>query len=451
MNGAWGGPVAARDGSPPLSGVVLVLALAGVGLVMGVLVTKLSLLVLAAAALGGGALVLVLVRWPEVGPSLFWLAYSLQGTVFAGFSITGMYYPLYALMAVNAVLALLLKRMVIGWRLLPYALFLFVILLSLLPVSDVFDFATKQRLFIYFIGFLVFFQFPTRRVAHLLIWVQVVSTLAIGIWVVTASVASGFAYRAGVDVNQNSVSFVLAFGILAMLGQVMGRKLNVWAAVALWAAAGVGFYGMLLLSSRGMSIGLALAAIVMYGRIVFKARRRSLLILIAALAAGAVLMSLPGSNELFVRFNSADVASANQRLPLWKASINEIESSNLYQLLLGRGFASSMTLIRRVSVTLTSTHNAYIQMLYDFGFVGLFVFLWMHAALLARFWRSTSATALYASGVVVFILMADATMTAPDQFLYWIAIGHLLALCFVFDREDAERAEARPVLAIERS
>jgi len=447
VNDAWGGPAVFRGGRLPLSGLVLVLALVLGGLVMGMLSTRLPLLVLAAAALGGGVLVLVLVRWPEVGPALFWLAYSLQGTLFAGFSVTGMYYPLYALMAVNAVLALVLGRLVVGWRLLPYLMFLLIVLISLFPVSDVFDFATKQRLFIYFIGFLVFFQFPTRRIPHLLIWVQVVSTLAIGIWVVSQSVASGFAYRAGVDVNQNNVSFVLAFGVIAVLAQAMGRKAGLWTSVALWAAAGVGLYGMLLLSSRGMSIGLALAVIVMYGRILFKSRR-SLVILIAALAAGAILMNLPGSNELFVRFSSSDVASANQRLPLWKASIQEIESSNVYQLLLGRGFASSMALIRRVSVTLTSTHNAYIQMLYDFGFIGLAVFLWLHGALLARFWRVASATSLYATGVVVFMLMADATMTAPDQFLYWIAVGHLLAICFVLDREETAAAAARPARAV---
>lgn len=430
------------------SWVLFGLVSAVAGLLAGMIAAKLPLLLVLLGALLGTALLVVLVRWPEVGPALFWLVYSLQSTVFAGISVTGMYYPLYALMALNAFIALGLGRLVIGRRLLPYLLFLVAVLLSLLPVTGSLDFTDRQRLFIYVIGFLVFFQFPTDRIPRMLTRVQVVTSLSIVVWVVITAAHSGFGYRAAVSVNQNDVSFLLGFGILALLAQLAGGRLSIPAAVLVWALAGGGVYAMLLLASRGMSIGLTVAALTILGRSLLPARR-SVPVLLAAVVAGVVLVNLPGSDQLFLRFHSANVATANQRIPLWKATIQAIEHSNVYQLLAGHGFGSSMGLIRRVSTLLTSTHNAYVQMAYDFGLFGLVSFLAIHFSMLRRFWSSRSTTTLYAGSVVTFMLMSDLTGTMPNRFLYWIAVGYLLAIATFLDRGgDPDAVPARGSAAL---
>lgn len=418
------------------STALFTLVLVAVALVVGMAATKVSLLTLMGIGLGAGAVGLLLVRWPELGPALFWLVYSLQSTVLSGISVTGMYYPLYALMAINAFLALASRRLVITWRLLPYALFLLVVLAGLLQITGSMDFIVRQRLFIYVIGFLVFFQFPTDRMPVLLMAVQVVSMAVIVVWVVSTSIQGGFAYRGGIDVNQNDVSFLAGFGLLALLSLLTGRRLNLWQGVVVWAALAGGVYALLLLASRGMSIAFTVAALTVLGRSLLPARR-SVPILLAVALAGVVLVNLPGSDALLVRFHGANVSTANDRLPLWTASLHDIENAPAATIVFGSGFASSMGLIRRVNPSLTSTHNVYIQMLYDFGVLGLVVFLSMHLALLRPFWRSRSTMTLYAGSLVVFMLMADLTMTASDRFLYWVALGHLMAVATALDRGHA--------------
>lgn len=409
------------------------LVLVAVALVIGMAATKVSLLTLMALALGAGTVGVLLVRWPELGPALFWLVYSLQSTVLSGLSVTGMYYPLYGLMAVNVFVALVRKRLVLSWRLLPYALFLLVVVGGLLQVTGSMDFVVRQRLFIYVIGFLVFFQFPTDRMPLLLMPMQVLSMLVIVVWVVSTSIQGGFAYRGGIAVNQNDVSFLAGFGVLTLLSVLVARRLSLWQAVAVWAGVAAGVYALLLLASRGMSIAFTMAALTILGRSLLPARR-SVPILLAIATAGVVLVNLPGSDALLVRFHGANVSTANDRLPLWTASLHDVENSSLPVIVFGRGFASSMDLIRKVNPSLTSTHNVYIQMLYDFGVLGLVVFLSIHLTLLLRFWRERTAMTLYGASMIVFMLMADLTMTASDRFLYWVALGYLIAVATALDR-----------------
>jgi len=431
-----------RRGLGPLrSPLVLGLAVLVLGLAAGVAAERTTwLLALAAAALGAGV-VAAIVRWPRLGPALFWLAYGLQSTVFFGFSVTGLYYPVYLLMGVNVLVALALGRLEVHTRLLWYVAFLAVVLLGLLPLTAPPDFAGYQRLFIYVMGFLVFFQFPTRTVPGLLMKVQVVTMLVVASWVVVSSIQGGFGYRGNVNVDQNDVSFLIGFGLVPLVAELMARRLKLALAALCWAAIGYGVYAILLLASRGMSIAILVASVAMFGRILFT-RRRSITILVAALLAGAVLFSLPGSDSLFVRFNASDVTTANDRIPLWHATLTAFESANVRQIFLGQGFESSMQLIRRVSAILTSTHNAYLEIGYEFGLLGLMAFLGIHLSLLSRFWRDDSPTALYGAGTVIFLLMADLTLTAPDRFLYWVAIGYLLALSV--NRDKVEAGEAPP-------
>ena len=189
-----------------------------------------GLLLLGVAAAAGLALVAAILRWPELGPGLFWIAFALQATLFGGVVVTGLYYPIYALMALNVVLALGFGRLELTPRLLPYLAFLTLVVVAVLHGTGPLGFAGYQRLFIYAIGFLAFFQFPTRRVPVTLTRMQVLASLAIGGWVLANAVESGFGYRGAITADQNVVSFMLGFGLLALLAQLMRRRLHPLAA-----------------------------------------------------------------------------------------------------------------------------------------------------------------------------------------------------------------------------
>jgi len=402
------------------------------GVLAGLAVMHPSLMLLAGAVVAGVGMVAAIVMRPELGPALFWLVFSLQSTLFFGFMVTGLYYPLYVLMVLNVVVALVRRKVELHARLLPYVAFLTLVLAGLLPLTSSLTFDGYQRLFIYVIGFLVYFQFSTRRLPALLLRVQVVSMLVIATWVVVSSVQGGFGPRGSITVNQNDVSLLLGFGILALVAQLMGRRTGVLRALPVWGAVGFGIYAMLLLASRGMSIAVGVAVLAMFGRILLDARR-SLPVLGAAIVAGLILGSLPGSDSLLTRFQGADVATANDRVPMWNAVVGAVTTSDVREILLGHGFESSKILIADIRAT-TSTHNGFLQMLYEFGILGLSAFIALHAVLLARFWRDRSPATLYGAGVATFLLMTNMSMTAADQFLYWVAVGYLLAISVALDR-----------------
>lgn len=435
MNSDWATPEVVEAPRWTDRGVLFLLVLMLAGLLAGMLASRGSLVELFGLAVAGGLLVAAVLRWPDLGPALFWLAYGLQYTVFSGFSITGLYYPLYALMAINAFLALARRRVTLNWRLGLYALFLLTVLVSLLPVVMPIGFNGKQRLFMYAMGFLVFFQFPSGKEPRKVVVAQVLATLAIAGWVVGTSAQHGFPRRAGILANQNDTSFILGFGLLAMLATFAARKLSAILSVALLAGVGAGVYALLLLASRGIGLAFAVSALAILGRNLRPARR-SLSVLLALVVAGVVIFNLPGSDSLFQRFQSADVATANGRALLWRTTLDQFEHSNAYQLLLGHGFQSAQPVIRRANVTLTSTHNVYLQLLYDEGLIGLLAFISLHLVLLRRFWRTRSLITLYGASAVVLMLVAGLTMSTADNFLYWVATGQLLAMAAYLDGRD---------------
>ena len=190
---------------------------------------------------------------------------------------------------------------------------------------------------------------------------------------------------------------------------------------------GLGIYALLLLASRGVTVALAVTLLVLFARILTDVRR-SVPLVVAAVAIGTAVLALPGSDELLNRFEEANLSTANERLPLWEAAIASIAASGPLQVLVGQGFESSREVILAARPSTSAVHNAYLQVMVEFGLVGLGAFLALHLGLLRRFWRSSSGLGLYAIGAMTFMLMTNLSLDTPDGFLYWVAIGHLMAI-----------------------
>jgi O-antigen ligase len=163
---------------------------------------------------------------------------------------------------------------------------------------------------------------------------------------------------------------------------------------------------------------------------VFTDPRRVIPLLLLGVVASVIVAGLPGSDMLVDRFNQGDVTSANGRLPLWQAGIQEVMSSSPLELLFGHGMNYSLIVTSRVVGKLYSMHNTYIQMLLEYGLVGLGLFIGLHMFVLRILWTDKRPLALYATSMVMFLLFAHLSITIADDFLSWVVLGATLAIAY---------------------
>lgn len=367
-------------------------------------------------------------KFSHLTVTVFWIAFTLQATLFSGFVIQGLYYPIYLLMVGNIVIRLMAGQLRVSPLTLSlYLLFYCTVLFGLFNLASALDFNVLQRLFIYTLGLIALFQFTSQPSLLWLPRVQAVAGLIVSGWVIITAAQAGFGDRGGIGIDQNQVAFVIALGLTPLLSRFLSSSNSILTRLGIGIAVALGIYAMLLLASRGMAIALAMVLVVMFVRILFEPRRSIPIVLTGSILA-VVLVSLPGSDQLFSRFDDADIATANERLPLWEATLREYAASPLPQLLLGHGFDTSKIVALDISGYTTSTHNAYLQILYEFGLIGLALFLALHGLVISTAWRDNGYLALYTLGTITFLLFANLSINAPDGFLYWVVLGHLLAI-----------------------
>lgn len=423
-------PSEARRGAP-LPWVWAAAALAGVA-------TGVAAALSWPLALGSSAVLLVVyafVRsgvWAEVVVALYWLAFSVYQTILADAAITieGFFYPFYASFALTVAIALARGRLRLdprtAWL---YVSFLVVVLGSFVGFDRPVDFFVIQRVFAYVFGFLLLLQVGSRTGLAPIATAAAGTGLVLSGWVIGNAAAGGFDYRGDIDADPNLTAFIVGLGIVTVLARLAfgtdGRPL---ARTGLLLLLGVMVYASLLLASRGMFIALGLATLVVLARVTVQAPRRLLwLALIVPLAAAAML--LPGGASLVERFEGESVETGGSRTPIWEMTLEAFTTGSPLAVMLGRGFKSSETVVQQRYGYLTSVHNAYLQVLYEFGIVGLSLFLALHARLVRIAWRLGNAYGGMALGMVAMLLGANLSADAPDGFMYWTALGFVAAAC----------------------
>ncbi len=431
----------------PSSYILAALGAVALGAAIGLATAQLPILIYAAvAAILAAIFGLQLITRTHWTVTAFFLALTIQTTIFAGFEIRGLYYPIYLVMVFNAVVGLVTRRVKVSSSIvITYLLFYALVIISLFQISTGVNFELFQKLFIYLLGLVVSFQFSSERAFWSLAKVQMWSGLIVAAWVIIMSIQSGFAGRGIAEINQNNVATLIAFGLIPLFAMQLSGKASFWRRLGGWLALAVGVYAMLLLASRGMTVALGMALVLMFAR-VLNNPRRSVPLLLLATAGAIILASLPGSSNLAERFTQADVASANGRIPLWSAALRDIETSSPIQLLFGHGINYSWIVTNRVVGFFYSVHNTYLQMTLEFGLVGLGLFLGLHFVVLVLLWRFNDGLALYGLGAVTFLLFSNLTNVAADFFFYWVTLGAALALA-VWRQQTTPRLESnRPSL-----
>lgn len=401
------------------------------------------------AALGGALVVAALVAFlrseqkSEVVAGLYWVAFCVYETILSSVSLSGFFYPFYAAFILSIGAALFGS----GLRVRPSFFWLFFAFLALVATSFVgfsqpLDFPVIQRVLAYLMGVMFYLQFRGRRGVVVVAGAAVAGAAAVAVWVIVSAIQGGFAYRGDISVNENVAAFYIGLGfVIAAAGAVHALGLPKRRLLGLGAllTSGVLAYALLLLASRGMTIAVGLALLAILTRMAVQEPRR-LAIGLALLAMSAVGILLPGGEGLVQRFTGERVESGGSRTPIWLAVGEAYREGDVKELLIGNGFESSAAVVQRGFGTLTSTHNAYLEMLYEFGLLGLALFLAMHVAAVLVCWGTSGGLGLAGFALAVFLLGSGVTSTAPDGFLYWAA----LALALAVATWGAPRAKAPP-------
>jgi hypothetical protein len=363
---------------------------------------------------------------------LYWIAFCLYETAFSWLDVPGFFYPFYAAFALVIVVFLAKSQVRIDATLATiYVAFLVVVLVSFIGFASPIDFGVVQRVFAYSFGLVLMTQYASAKGLRTVIGAAIVAGVAVSIWVIDASVRGGFGYRGGVDVNQNDASFYIGLGLVpafaGLLGLLVAAKMRPGRSLLLLIAVMVMSYAMVLLASRGMTIGILLSFAVVGALAIARNRRVLLPLLLVVMALGSMLL-LPGGSAILGRFTGEAVESGNSRYPLWETTLDSFTGGTVSSILLGNGFDSNKVLLRQEFGWTASTHNAFLQVLFEFGFLGIALFLALHAALLLRGREIRGELGLVLVGQVVFLLGANLTTDTPNGFMYWTSIGLAMAI-----------------------
>lgn len=366
----------------------------------------------------------------EIVVGLFWIAFAIYETIFADVTVPGFFYPFYGAFVVSLGVSLVRRGVrvprTVAWT---YGGFLFVVMVSFLGFIEPTTFTVVQRVFAYGFGLLVLTQFGSSRGLLATAVAAVLASSSVAVWVIASAIQGGFSYRGDIAANENLAAFLVGLGLVIALAFAVGRTgaPRAFQLLGLLAASGVMLYASLLLASRGMAIALAVAVAMIMVHAVSRDARKLLFVVALALMVGGGLL-LPGGQSLGQRLESEEVETGGSRLPIWTTALESFSTGGVRETLIGHGFDSSKAVVQQRFGGLTSVHNAYLQVLYEFGVVGLTLFLTLHGYALVRVWSVGGPLGLAGTGLVWFLLAANLSADTPDGFMYWTALGLVLAI-----------------------
>lgn len=445
-----------KDFAGLLSRALIPTALFG-AIVIGALSAFFSYQLLALAAACLGIAMLVKSRHKaETFIGLYWAGLCIYDTLASSLEIQGVFYPFYAALFLGLVVTLIGP----GARfrasaLVLFSLFLLTVAQSFIGFQDSIDIAVVQQVLAYVLGLVAYLQFGSRQGLAVVGAFAVVTSIVVSVWVIVNAVQSGFLYRAAISVNQNLVAYFIGLGLVITLGETINaftepRRRAVVPPLLL--LNGVMAYALVLLASRGTIIALGL---VLVGFVLRVARRnpRQLVPLLAAISMGLLGTLLPGGSGLMERFTEERGSeTANGRTPIWGAVITDYSEGVPHQLLLGKGFGSSDVVVSQRFGTLSSAHNAYLEILHEFGLVGLGLFMALHLWALITSWGISGSLGLTMFGLTLFQLGVNTSSSATDGFLYWVVLAFVLAIgTWGNPRANVQKLELQSALPSARS
>lgn len=396
-----------------------------------------------AVGLAGTAVAVALVRTTHRSETLvaaYWLLYVGLSTLFRGQAVDGFFYPFYAAFVVSALAGLVRGGLHVDARTVwLYAVMVFLLVASLIGYQGSVNPSGLKQLTLYVFGALVMLQVRSARGSRPIAIAATIASLIVSAWVIITAIQGGFNYRGDVQVDQNVLSFFVGVGFLVVLSAWLHRprgRGKTLLTVGLLIALATMLYAMLLLASRGLLLAAAVAVVAMVVREVLRDRQRLAATLILAILLPLGLL-LPGGQGVVQRFEDPRTTTAGGRTLIWSVVGSELAASGPTQLLWGHGFGASSDLVEDHFSQVVATHNAYLQVVYDLGLVGLLVFLALHLRVWVRAWRTPGREGALVMATTTFLLVTNLGINAPDNFLYWAIMGWFLAKVQWLGHDDA--------------
>lgn len=364
----------------------------------------------------------------ELLVALYWFTFVAMSSFFIEQAIDRLFYPFYAVFGLSVVIGLIRGGLRFEARTAwIYGTMLALLIVSLIGYEGSLSPTGLNMMILYVFGALVMLQVRSVRGSRVIFRAAVVASLAVSAWIIGSAVQTGFSYRGGVGLDQNVLSFFVGVGFVAILSAWLHPPANRrrMRALGLAALLAIMLYALLLLASRGLLLAVGLATATMFLREAIREPRKlgRLALVIAFLALS---LALPGGRGVLERFSDPGATTAGGRTLIWSVVLSEFAASSPQQLAIGHGFGAARKLVENHFTWLGATHNAYLQVVFDLGIVGLIVFLALHLPIWQRGWSCPGSAGAHLVGTVTFLLAANLTINAPDNFLYWTALGWLL-------------------------
>ncbi len=360
--------------------------------------------------------------------AIYMAAFLMYDTVLVGWLVSGLFYPFY--LAFVMVPVALLVTTGVRLQVVPLALFLvFVAVVAggVVRAQHPPNFDVVQQLVVVLLGPLALIQIQDRGGLRAVRAALTLSAVPLVAWTLQAAWQQGFTGRAAVASDPNVAAFYLVLTLPAVaswghdqaVSRDRGRRLKVALAVLLIVAV---VYAVVLQASRGLLLAAAVTLAAMGVLLLVRYRRPPAALWWVSLPAVA-LPWLPGVNVLAERFTTERVASGGLRTLIWEATLAAHTQGGFWDAFIGRGMLESRAMVAGAFATLTSTHNAFLHVLVEYGFVGVVVMTALLLLPLSRAGRLPTGDALLAVGLVAALAAAAMTLNTSETFLFWVALG----------------------------
>lgn len=128
------------------------------------------------------------------------------------------------------------------------------------------------------------------------------------------------------------------------------------------------------------------------------------------------------NNSLFVRFANIESDGGSGRIDIWSQVLNDYSNSSLTKQIFGHGHYAVSSLLYGLPA-----HNDFLEVLYDYGILGLIPYLIIHISLLMRLFKLKRTKNYYfysyAAMYVIFLIMSMVSILIVQQrYLVYFAI-----------------------------
>ena len=140
------------------------------------------------------------------------------------------------------------------------------------------------------------------------------------------------------------------------------------------------------------------------------------LIAIAGVAFYFLATDNSNGNTILDRFENVDQDQGSGRIPLWEQTIRMIEDQDLSNQIIGNGFNT----VLRESTLQLSAHNDFLETAYDFGIIGLLIYIGAFFTLFFVVFKMIRKKSRYAPSIAMLaVIYAIQSMTSHVIIYYW--------------------------------